>query len=317
MQQEKILIDIKNAMNQTKQANSEVNGFVIVDKPAGMTSHDVVHQIRKIAKTKKVGHAGTLDPDATGVLVVGLGKATRLLTFIVADNKTYQAIIRLGQSRTTDDAQGEIIETKSCQELNENLIKSEIEKFVGDIEQIPSSVSAIKVDGKRAYDLVRQGENVTLLPRLIHISAIDVHEINKVEDFIDVSVTVHCSSGTYIRALARDLGNNLNVGGHLTGLRRTQSGQWSITNAQKLVDLKSSNMTVISMAQVAISIFPSVTIGNDETQDFIHGRSVRVTHTPAETIAVVDKKPSLVALAHGDGVMLKPHTVFATGNSGV
>jgi tRNA pseudouridine55 synthase len=317
MQQEKILTDIKNAMNQTKQANSEVNGFVIVDKPAGMTSHDVVHQIRKIAKTKKVGHAGTLDPDATGVLVVGLGKATRLLTFIVADNKTYQATIRLGQSRTTDDAQGEIIETKSCQELNENLIKSEIEKFVGDIEQIPSSVSAIKVDGKRAYDLVRQGENVTLLPRSIHISAIDIHEINKVEDFIDVSVTVHCSSGTYIRALARDLGNNLNVGGHLTGLRRTQSGQWSITNAQKLVDLKSSNMTVISMAQVAISIFPSVTIGNDETQDFIHGRSVRVTHTPAETIAVVDKKPSLVALAHGDGVMLKPHTVFATGNSGV
>ena len=304
-------------MNQTKQANSEVNGFVIVDKPAGMTSHDVVHQIRKIAKTKKVGHAGTLDPDATGVLVVGLGKATRLLTFIVADNKTYQATIRLGQSRTTDDAQGEIIETKSCQELNENLIKSEIEKFVGDIEQIPSSVSAIKVDGKRAYYLVRQGENVTLLPRSIHISAIDIHEINKVEDFIDVSVTVHCSSGTYIRALARDLGNNLNVGGHLTGLRRTQSGQWSITNAQKLVDLKSSNMTVISMAQVAISIFPSVTIGNDETQDFIHGRSVRVTHTPAETIAVVDKKPSLVALAHGDGVMLKPHTVFATGNSGV
>ena len=217
-----------------------------------MTSHDVVHQIRKIAKTKKVGHAGTLDPDATGVLVVGLGKATRLLTFIVADNKTYQATIRLGQSRTTDYAQGEIIETKSCQELNENLIKSEIEKFVGDIEQIPSSVSAIKVDGKRAYDLVRQGENVTLLPRSIHISAIDIHEINKVEDFIDVSVTVHCSSGTYIRALARDLGNNLNVGGHLTGLRRTQSGQWSITNAQKLVDLKSSNMTVISMAQVAI-----------------------------------------------------------------
>ena len=304
-------------MNQIKQVANEIHGFVIVDKPTGMTSHDVVHQIRKLANTKKVGHAGTLDPDATGVLVVGLGKATRLLTFIVADNKTYQATIRLGQSRTTDDAQGEIIETKSCQELNENLIKSEIEKFVGDIEQIPSSVSAIKVDGKRAYDLVRQGENVTLLPRSIHISAIDIHEINKVEDFIDVSVTVHCSSGTYIRALARDLGNNLNVGGHLTGLRRTQSGQWSITNAQKLVDLKSSNMTVISMAQVAISIFPSVTIGNDETQDFIHGRSVRVTHTPAETIAVVDNKPSLVALAHGDGVMLKPHTVFATGNSGV
>ena len=304
-------------MNQTKQIANEVNGFVVVDKPAGMTSHDVVHQIRKIANTKKVGHAGTLDPDATGVLVIGLGKATRLLTFIVADNKTYQATIRLGQSRTTDDAQGEIIETKSCQEITEDLIKSEIEKFVGDIQQIPSSVSAIKVDGKRAYDLVRQGEKVELSPRSVHISAIDVHEIKSVENFVDVAVTVHCSSGTYIRALARDLGNHLKVGGHLTSLRRTQSGQWSITKAQKLSDLKVSNMEIISMAQVATSIFPSVTIGATETQDFVHGRSVRITHTPADTIAVIDKLQTLIALAHGDGMILKPHVVFTAGTNEV
>jgi len=304
-------------MNQTKQAANEIHGFVIVDKPAGMTSHDVVHQIRKLANTKKVGHAGTLDPDATGVLVIGLGKATRLLTFIVADNKTYQATIRLGQSRTTDDAQGEIIETKSCEKITDEAIKNELDKFVGDIQQIPSSVSAIKVDGKRAYELVRQGEKVELAPRSVHISAIDVHEIKKIDEFIDVAVTVHCSSGTYIRAIARDLGNSLQVGGHLTNLRRTQSGQWSITNANKLTDLKPGSLPIISMAQVATSIFPTVTIGQAETEDFIHGRSVRTTHTPAETIAVIDKNPSLIALAHGDGLTLKPHVVFASGTSGV
>ena len=304
-------------MNQIKQLANDIHGFVIVDKPAGMTSHDVVHQIRKLANTKKVGHAGTLDPDATGVLVVGLGKATRLLTFIVADNKTYQATIRLGQSRTTDDAQGEIIETKNCEKITEEAIKKELDKFVGDIQQIPSSVSAIKVDGKRAYDLVRQGEKVELAPRSVHISAIDVHEIKKIDEFIDVAVTVHCSSGTYIRAIARDLGNSLQVGGHLINLRRTQSGQWSITNANKLTDLKPGSLPIISMAQVATSIFPSVTIGQAETEDFIHGRSVRTTHTPAETIAVIDKNPSLIALAHGDGLTLKPHVVFASGTSGV
>lgn len=304
-------------MNQVKQTANEVNGFVIIDKPAGMTSHDVVHQIRKIASTKKVGHAGTLDPDATGVLVVGLGKATRLLTFIVADNKTYQATIRLGQSRTTDDAQGEIIETKSCQDLEEKNIKSYIEKFIGDIQQVPSSVSAIKVDGKRAYDLVREGKKVELSPRSVHISAIDVHEIKRDDAFIDISITVHCSSGTYIRALARDLGNDLKVGGHLTSLRRTQSGQWSITNAQKLADLKLSNLVIISMAQVATSIFPSVIIGEKEIEDFVHGRSVQITHTPANVLAIVDANLTLIALAKGDGVKLNPHVVFASGNTGV
>lgn len=304
-------------MNQIKQAANEIHGFVIVDKPTGMTSHDVVHQIRKLANTRKVGHAGTLDPDATGVLVVGLGKATRLLTFIVADNKTYQATIRLGQSRTTDDAQGEIIETKSCENVNSELIKSEIEKFVGDIQQIPSSVSAIKIEGKRAYDLVRLGQKVELAPRSVHISAIDVHEIKEVENFIDVQVTVHCSSGTYIRALARDLGNNLKVGGHIISLRRTQSGQWSINNSHKLSDLKSGNLPIISLAQVATSIFPSVTIGIEETEELVHGRNVRIAHTPAEILAVVDKTPALIALAKGDGVMLKPNVVFATGSVGV
>ena len=164
---------------------------------------------------------------------------------------------------------------------------------------------------------MREGKKVELSPRSVHISAIDVHEIKRDDAFIDISITVHCSSGTYIRALARDLGNDLKVGGHLTSLRRTQSGQWSITNAQKLVDLKLSNLVIISMAQVATSIFPSVIIGEKEIEDFVHGRSVQITHTPANVLAIVDAKLTLIALAKGDGVKLNPHVVFASGNTGV
>ncbi|MFM7138895.1 MAG: tRNA pseudouridine(55) synthase TruB, partial [Actinomycetes bacterium] len=183
-------------MNLTKEEAS-LNGFVIVDKPLGMTSHDVVHKIRKICNTKKVGHAGTLDPEASGVLVVGLGKATRLLTFIVSDNKTYQASIRLGQNTTTDDAQGEITSENSCENITEEEISNCLLTFIGDLDQVPSSVSAIKVGGKKAYEIVRSGEKVELTPRRIHISAIDLHEIKRLNNLIDISVTVHCSSGTY------------------------------------------------------------------------------------------------------------------------
>ena len=303
-------------MNLDKEENS-LNGFLIIDKPSGMTSHSVVHQIRKITNTKKVGHAGTLDPDATGVLVVGLGKATRLITYLVSDNKTYQATIRLGQSTSTDDREGEILKTVDCSNLDENEINSVILNFIGDIHQIPSAVSAIKINGQKAYDLVRKGEKVELKPRKIHISAIDIHEIKKVNSYIDLNLTIHCSSGTYIRALARDIGEQLKVGGHVTNLRRLQSGQWNISDAKKIEELKVDNLPLISMAEIATTMFPSVKVEFEEIQDLIHGRYVRKTHEPAETIALIDKKPSLVALAHGDGVMLKPQIVFATGISGV
>ena len=303
-------------MNLDKEENS-LNGFLIIDKPSGITSHSVVHQIRKITNTKKVGHAGTLDPDATGVLVVGLGKATRLITYLVSDNKTYQATIRLGQSTSTDDREGEILKTVDCSNLDENEINSVILNFIGDIDQIPSAVSAIKINGQKAYDLVRKGEKVELKPRKIHISAIDIHEIKKVNSFIDLNLTIHCSSGTYIRALARDIGEQLKVGGHVTNLRRLQSGQWNISDAKKIEELKVDNLPLISMAEIATSMFPSIKVEFEEIQDLIHGRYVRKTHEPAETIALIDKKPSLVALAHGDGVMLKPQIVFATGISGV
>lgn len=303
-------------MNLTKEETS-LNGFVIVDKPLGMTSHDVVHQIRKICNTKKVGHAGTLDPEASGVLVVGLGKATRLLTFIVSDNKTYQATIRLGQNTTTDDAQGEIISENSCENISEEAISNCLLSFIGDLDQVPSSVSAIKVGGKKAYEIVRSGEKVELTPRHIHISAIDLHEIKRQNNLIDISVTVHCSSGTYIRALARDIGKKLNVGGHIISLRRIQSGRYKITDAIKLENLNIDKINLISMANVAMELFPSVKVELDEIQDLIHGRFIRKTHEPAQTIALIDKKPSLVALAQGDGVMLKPQVVFASGIGGV
>ena len=303
-------------MNLTKEDVS-LNGFVIVDKPLGMTSHDVVHKIRKICNTKKVGHAGTLDPEASGVLVIGLGKATRLLTFIVSDNKTYQATIRLGQNTTTDDAQGEITSENSCENLADEDVNKCLLSFIGDIDQIPSSVSAIKVDGKKAYEIVRSGEKVELKPRKIHISAIDLHEIKRLNKFIDISITVHCSSGTYIRALARDIGKKLNVGGHVTSLRRIQSGRYKINDALKLENLNLDKIKLISMADVAMELFPSVKVDLDEIQDLVHGRFVRKTHEPAQTIALVDKKPSLVALAQGDGVMLKPQVVFASGIGGV
>jgi len=308
--------NIKIEMNQTKEDQS-LNGFVIVDKPLGMTSHDVVHKIRKICNTKKVGHAGTLDPEASGVLVVGLGKATRLLTFIVADNKTYQATIRLGQNTSTDDAQGEITSQNSCENITDQEISNCLLSFIGDLDQVPSSVSAIKVGGKKAYEIIRSGEKVELTPRKIHISAIDLHEITRINNLIDLSVTVHCSSGTYIRALARDIGKKLNVGGHITSLRRIQSGRYKITEALHLDNLNLDKIKLISMAEVAMELFPSVKVELDEIQDLIHGRFVRKSHEPAQTIALIDKKPSLVALAQGDGVMLKPHVVFASGIGGV
>ena len=178
-------------------------------------------------------------------------------------------------------------------------------------------MSAIKVGGKKAYEIVRSGEKVELTPRHIHISAIDLHEIKRQNNLIDISVTVHCSSGTYIRALARDIGKKLNVGGHIISLRRIQSGRYKITDAIKLENLSIDKINLISMANVAMELFPSVKVELDEIQDLIHGRFIRKTHEPAQTIALIDKKPSLVALAQGDGVMLKPQVVFASGIGGV
>jgi len=205
-----------------------MNGFLLVDKPSGMTSHDVVAKIRKRFGTKKVGHAGTLDPMGTGVLVLGLGVATRLLPYITDGRKAYEGSIRLGAATHTDDREGDVMSTTDASEVSDEAIRAGLAAMVGTIMQRPSSVSAIKVDGKTAHQRVREGEVVDLPAREVTIESIEIKQINRIGEFVDIDVVVHCSAGTYIRSIARDLGDALKVGGHLTALRRTLVAPFTI-----------------------------------------------------------------------------------------
>ena len=214
------------------------SGLVIVDKPGGMTSHDVVARIRRLAHTRRVGHAGTLDPMATGVLVIGVEKATRLLGHLMLTEKTYEATIRLGQSTSTDDAEGEPTGGNPASGVTRAALDTEIAKLTGEILQVPSSVSAIKVNGQRAYKLTRAGEAPALAARPVTVYEFTVTAIRQVGDYLDLDATVRCSSGTYIRALARDLGAALGTGGHLTALRRTAVGPYTVAMAHTLNDLE-------------------------------------------------------------------------------
>jgi tRNA pseudouridine55 synthase len=222
---------------------SRVDGIVVVDKPAGLTSHTVVARIRKLAGTRKVGHAGTLDPMATGVLVVGLNRATRLLGHLQVTDKSYDATVCLGASTTTDDAEGEIVQTApaaALAALTPEAIEAAVAGFRGRISQVPSKVSAIKVDGRRSYERVRAGEEVALKARLVTVSRYDVTDIRSDASTLEVDISVDCSSGTYIRALARDLGAELGVGGHLSRLRRTRVGSFDLESASTLDELAES-----------------------------------------------------------------------------
>ena len=221
------------------------SGLVIVDKPGGMTSHDVVARIRRLAHTRRVGHAGTLDPMATGVLVIGVEKATRLLGHLMLTEKTYEATIRLGQSTSTDDAEGEPTGgSPAASEVTRAALDTEIAKLTGEILQVPSSVSAIKVNGQRAYKLTRAGEAPELAARPVTVYEFTVLGVSQAGDFLDVDARVRCSSGTYIRALARDLGAALGTGGHLTALRRTAVGPYDIAMAHTLKDLEDQDQAV-------------------------------------------------------------------------
>ena len=267
-----------------------MNGFLLIDKSAGVTSHDVVASARKLFKTKRVGHAGTLDPMATGVLVLGIGSATRLLQYVTDGTKKYEATIRLGQSTHTDDREGEIISTTSAAGVSEEIVRSSLQKFVGNIMQKPSSVSAIKIDGKRAHQRVRDGEVVDIPAREVNISEIEVVSLNHVEDFLDVVVTVTCSAGTYIRAIARDLGEELKVGGHLTALRRTLVSPFDIAECSEL-SLDNS----ISVAEGISRILPIRTIDLMEASEISFGRTI----SPSEKIgavAALDQSGEFVAL---------------------
>ncbi len=212
-------------------------GLVVVDKPAGMTSHDVVSRCRRIFATRKVGHAGTLDPMATGVLVVGIERATKILGLLTAADKSYAATIRLGQTTTTEDAEGEVLQTVSASQVSDADIEAAVAALRGDISQTPSAVSAIKVGGKRAYQLAREGQTVELAARPVRIDRFEVRDVRRSADVVDVDVEVDCSSGTYIRALARDIGEALGVGAHLTALRRTRVGRFGLDEARTLDEL--------------------------------------------------------------------------------
>lgn len=254
------------------------SGILLLDKPQGWTSHDAVARTRRLAGTRKVGHAGTLDPMATGLLVLGVESSTRLLTYVVGLDKEYLATIRLGAASTTDDAEGELIgevPAAGATAIDPAAIAAGIERLSGDIEQVPSSVSAIKVDGKRAYALVRAGEEVQLKSRAVTVSEFELLGSTIVDGYLDLEVRVVCSSGTYIRALARDLGDDLGVGGHLTALRRTRIGPFSVTDAGELDSIDVAT-ALIPPADAAARLFERLELSEQQAIDLGHGKRIAV-----------------------------------------
>lgn len=244
------------------------HGFVVIDKPSGITSHDVVGKLRRILGTKRVGHAGTLDPMATGVLVLGINNATKFLQYITEGKKSYLATIRLGQATTTDDKEGEVLSTTSTAAISDAQIKDVLKKQVGKIMQVPSKVSAIKIAGERAYDLVRQGKSVDIPPREIEIFALEVLDIRR-SDFIDIDIDVTCSAGTYIRAIARDLGEELKVGGHLTALRRTSVAPFTLSDCTSI-----ESPEINPLPNAITKLLPSRNIDVTEMAELKFGRAL-------------------------------------------
>lgn len=280
-----------------------ISGILLVDKPLGPSSHGIVSAARKALGTRKIGHAGTLDPMATGLLVLGVGTSTRLLTYLVGADKTYTATIRLGSATVTDDAEGDvtsIADRAVLDAITDSDIQREIAALTGAIEQRPSAVSAIKVDGQRAYNLVRAGDDVVLDARTVTVSKFESHAIRRTPGAIDVDVTVDCSSGTYIRALARDIGEALDCGGHLTALRRTRVGSLSVKEACSVDDISASQL--IPATRIAGELFPVLTATDAEAIDFGHGKRVSTAIPNAPLVSVV----------HGDRLI-----AIATVSAGV
>ena len=301
------------------------SGLLLVDKPEGFTSHDVVAKLRGIVGTRKIGHAGTLDPMATGLLVIGVNSATKLLTFLVGEDKTYIATIRLGASTITDDRESEYLSVASSGDvdaLTELDITNAIRPLTGEIMQVPSSVSAIKVDGERAYAKVRGGDEVKLAARPVTIARFDVlgemrRETVGDQHFIDLDVIIDCSSGTYIRALARDLGVALEVGGHLTALRRTRVGAYQVTDSQALADLKKGEVKLFPIADAAREAFDVRELAADEVVDLRHGKRIEVgviaenATAKDRVIAAFAPTGELIAMLTKAGSTLKSLVVFA------
>ncbi len=271
------------------------SGLLVVDKPAGLTSHDVVARVRRLAGTRKVGHAGTLDPMATGVLVLGVGRGTRLLGHLSLASKSYEATIRLGAATTTDDAEGDVLERAdpaSLARLDDDAVREALGHQVGELDQVPSSVSAVKVDGRRAHARVRAGEDVVLAPRRVSVHSLEVLDVRELGDAVDVDVSVACSSGTYVRAIARDVGRALGVGGHLVALRRTRVGPFDLVGAATLDEL-ADHFEMSRLGDAARVAFGVRTLEPDVARLARHGRTL-------EGLGL----EGLTALLDGDGELL-------------
>jgi tRNA pseudouridine55 synthase len=298
------------------------SGLVIVDKPGGMTSHDVVARVRRLAGTRRVGHAGTLDPMATGVLVVGVEKATRLLGHLTLTVKTYEATIRLGVSTSTDDAEGEPLPTPPVIGVTPAALAAAVAALTGEIQQVPPGVSAIKVNGQRAYKLTRAGTAPSLAARPVRVYSFDVTATRTDAGFLDLDAVIRCSSGTYIRALARDLGTALGTGGHLTALRRTQVGPYEISAAHPLSTLDMTT-SLIPLSAAAAASFPSRHLTEDETKRVSHGNALPAASPasdrppasappPAAPVPIAAFAPdgTLVALLAEEASLARPLAVF-------
>jgi tRNA pseudouridine55 synthase len=286
------------------------SGLLIVDKPKEWTSHDVVARIRKLAGTKRVGHAGTLDPMATGVLVVGIEKATRLLGYLALTEKEYAGTIRLGQATDSDDADGTVTAEVPAGPVTDAGLLRAVDGQTGDIQQVPPGVSAIKVAGQRSYRLARAGAAPELAPRAVTVRVFAVEAIRRDGDVIDVDVRVTCSSGTYIRALARDVGAELGVGGHLTALRRTRVGPYPISQARTLDEL-AGRLELTPLADAAAAAFPRRDLTADEARLIGHGRKLPALGTGTEPVAAFGPDGSLIALLTEDGDLARSLAVFA------
>lgn len=279
------------------------SGFVVVDKPEGITSHDVVAKIRRALNTKKVGHAGTLDPMATGVLVLGINDGTKFLSFITDGKKRYRGTIRLGASTITDDREGEIIATSPTEQINDEEIRSQLKKFLGPILQRPSSVSAIKIDGVRSYDRVRRGESIELPAREVEIFSLNIVSINR-NSHLDIEIDVTCSAGTYIRAIARDLGTALGVGGHLITLRRTEVSPFTLSDISTM-----DSPQIRPLAESLAGVMPSRLVDSNEISELRFGRFLSRSPFDGPGIAI-DSNNQVVAVIENHGDQARPINVF-------
>ena len=281
------------------------DGLLVVDKPGGWTSHDVVGRVRRLAHTRKVGHAGTLDPMATGVLVLGIGRATRLLGHLALTGKTYTATVRLGATTVTDDAEGDVVEVRDASAVTDDALAAAMAALTGELQQVPSAVSAVKVDGVRSYARVRAGEAVELKARAVTVSRFAL--VARRGD--DVDVEVDCTSGTYVRALARDLGAALGVGGHLTALRRTRVGPFGLDVAQTL-ERAAEGLAVVPLDQAVAAAFPRRALTEDEAVALSYGKKLAATGSTGTTGAFAPDGRCIALVEDRDGVA-RPTVVFA------